>query len=72
MWLYSYSKLNIIVEKFEHKTMQQMSTKMQQHQVEWRRTKVMELLSKGESNQSEISRIRIQDRSDSISPLKRR
>jgi hypothetical protein len=49
-----------------------MSTKMQQHQVEWRRTKVMELLSKGESNQSEISRIRIQDRSDSISPLKRR
>ena len=47
------------VEKFEHKTMQQMSTKMQQHQVEWRRTKVMELLSKGESNQSEISRIRI-------------
>jgi DeoR/GlpR family transcriptional regulator of sugar metabolism len=32
-----------------------MSTKMQ-HQVEWRRAKVMELLSKGESNQSEIAR----------------
>jgi hypothetical protein len=36
--------------------MQQMSTKMQQ-QVEWRRAKVMELLGKGESNQSEIARI---------------
>ena len=33
-----------------------MSTKMQ-HQIEWRRAKVMELLSKGESNQSEIARI---------------
>ena len=33
-----------------------MSTKMQQ-QVEWRRAKVMELLSKGESNQSEIARV---------------
>ncbi len=32
-----------------------MSTKMQQ-QVEWRRAKVMELLSKGENNQSEIAR----------------
>jgi hypothetical protein len=28
---------------------------MQQQQIEWRRTKVMELLSKGESNQSEIA-----------------
>jgi hypothetical protein len=36
--------------------MQQMSTKMQQI-IEWRRAKVMELLSKGESNQSEIARI---------------
>jgi hypothetical protein len=36
--------------------LQQMSTKMQQI-VEWRRAKVMELLSKGESNQSEIARI---------------
>jgi hypothetical protein len=33
-----------------------MSTKMQ-HQIEWRRAKVMELLSKGESNQSEIARV---------------
>jgi hypothetical protein len=33
-----------------------MSTKMQ-HQIEWRRAKVMELLSKGETNQSEIARI---------------
>jgi hypothetical protein len=32
-----------------------MSTKMQQ-QIEWRRDKIMELLSKGESNQSEIAR----------------
>jgi DNA-binding MarR family transcriptional regulator len=44
--------------------MQQMSTKMQQNQiVEWRRAKVMELLSKGESNQSEIARILQVDKS---------
>src|ERR1041385_827603 len=42
--------------------MQQMNTKMQ-HQIEWRRTKVMELLSKGESNQSEIARILQVDKS---------
>src|ERR687884_2292249 len=36
--------------------MQQMSTKLQQ-QVEWHRAKVMELLSKGENNQSEIARV---------------
>jgi hypothetical protein len=30
---------------------------MQHQQIEWRRTKVMELLSKGETNQSEISRM---------------
>jgi hypothetical protein len=35
--------------------MQPMSTKMQQI-IEWRRAKVMELLSKGETNQSEIAR----------------
>jgi hypothetical protein len=28
-----------------------------QQQIEWRRAKVVELLSKGESNQSEISRV---------------
>jgi hypothetical protein len=39
-----------------------MSTKMQ-HQIEWRRQKVMELLSKGESNQSEIARMLQVDRS---------
>ncbi|MFL6315653.1 MAG: hypothetical protein ACJ73C_02795 [Nitrososphaeraceae archaeon] len=39
-----------------------MSTKMQQ-QIEWRRDKVMELLSKGESNQSEIASILQVDRS---------
>src|ERR671929_1022840 len=33
-----------------------MSTKMQQQIIEWRRAKVMELVSKGESNQSEIAR----------------
>jgi hypothetical protein len=42
--------------------MQQMSTKMQQI-IEWRRAKVMELLSKGESNQSEIARILQVDKS---------
>jgi DNA-binding MarR family transcriptional regulator len=30
---------------------------MQQQQIEWRRAKVMELLSKGECNQSEIARV---------------
>ena len=41
-----------------------MSTKMQQNQIiEWRRAKVMELLSKGESNQSEIARILQVDKS---------
>jgi hypothetical protein len=39
-----------------------MGTKMQQ-QIEWRRAKVMELLSKGESNQSEIARILQVDKS---------
>jgi hypothetical protein len=36
---------------------------MQQQQVEWRRAKVMELLSKGESNQPEIARVLQVDRS---------
>jgi hypothetical protein len=35
----------------------------QKQQIEWRRAKVMELLSKGESNQSEISRMLQVDRS---------
>jgi hypothetical protein len=39
-----------------------MSTNMQQ-QIEWRRAKVMELLSKGESNQSEMARILQVDKS---------
>jgi len=34
-----------------------MSTKMQHQIIDWRRAKVMELLSKGESNQSEIARV---------------
>jgi DNA-binding MarR family transcriptional regulator len=42
--------------------MQQMSTKMQQL-IEWRRAKVIELLSKGENNQSEIARILQVDKS---------
>jgi hypothetical protein len=49
-------------DKFERKRVQQMSTNMQ-HQIEWRRTIVMESLSKGESNQSEIARILQVDRS---------
>jgi hypothetical protein len=36
---------------------------MQQQQVEWRRVKVLELMSKGETNQSEIARILQVDRS---------
>src|ERR671931_684719 len=43
--------------------MQQMSRKMQQQIIEWRRAKVIELLSKGESNQSEIARILQVDKS---------
>src|ERR671933_1432266 len=39
-----------------------MSTKMQQ-QIEWRRSKVMELLSKDENNQSEIARMLQVDKS---------
>jgi hypothetical protein len=42
--------------------LQQMSSSMQR-QVEWRRAKVMELMSKGENNQSEIARILQVDRS---------
>jgi len=49
-------------KKIERGAMQQMSTKMQL-QIEWRRAKVMELLSKGESNQSEIARILQVDKS---------
>ena len=38
--------------------MQQLSSSMQQQQqVEWRRAKVLELMSKGETSQSEIARI---------------
>jgi predicted transcriptional regulator len=40
-----------------------MSTKMQHQQIEWRRTNVMKLLSKGESNQSEIARVLQVDKS---------
>jgi hypothetical protein len=40
-----------------------MSLSMQQQQVEWRRAKILELMSKGETNQSEISRILQVDRS---------
>jgi hypothetical protein len=47
-----------------HGGLQQMSSSMQQQQqVEWRRAKVLELMSKGESNQSEIARILQVDRS---------
>ena len=34
-----------------------MSSAMQQQQLEWRRAKVLELMIKGETNQSEIARI---------------
>jgi hypothetical protein len=39
------------------------SSVQQQPQIEWRRAKVLELMSKGESNQSEIARILQLDRS---------
>jgi hypothetical protein len=39
------------------------STMQQSQQVEWRRAKVLELMSKGETNQSEIARILQVDRS---------
>jgi hypothetical protein len=39
------------------------SSSMQQQQVEWRRAKILELMSKGETNQSEIARILQVDRS---------
>jgi DNA-binding MarR family transcriptional regulator len=50
------------LEKFERKRMQHMSTNTQQ-QIEWRRAKVIELLRKGENNQSEIARILQVDKS---------
>ena len=40
-----------------------MSSAMQQQQLEWRRAKVLELMIKGETNQSEIARILQVDRS---------
>jgi hypothetical protein len=43
--------------------MQQMSTKIQQQIIDWRRAKAMELLSKAKSNQSEIARILQVDKS---------
>jgi NADH/NAD ratio-sensing transcriptional regulator Rex len=43
--------------------LQQMSSPMQRQQLEWRRTKVLEQMSKGEINQSEIARILQVDRS---------
>lgn len=48
--------------KVERKRVQQISTKLQQ-QIEWRKVKVMELLSKGENYQSEITRILQVDKS---------
>jgi DNA-binding transcriptional regulator LsrR (DeoR family) len=39
------------------------SPSIQQQQVEWRRAKVLELMSKGKTNQSEIARILQVDRS---------
>jgi transcriptional regulator len=44
--------------------MQQMSSSAQQQsQIGWRRAKILELMSKGETNQSEIARILQVDRS---------
>jgi hypothetical protein len=48
--------------KTKREGMQQMST-MKQQIIEWCRAKVMELLSKGESNQSDIARILQVDKS---------
>jgi DNA-binding transcriptional regulator LsrR (DeoR family) len=48
-----------------HGGLRQVSSSMQQQQrqMEWRRAKVLELMSKGETNQSEIARILHVDRS---------
>jgi DNA-binding MarR family transcriptional regulator len=51
------------IGKLSVKGLQQMSAKMQQQIIEWRRAKVMEMLSKGESNQSEIARVLQVDKS---------
>jgi DNA-binding MarR family transcriptional regulator len=52
------------ISKYEHGGLQQVSSSMQQQpQIEWRRAKVLELMSKGETNQSEIARILQLDRS---------
>ena len=47
---------NGTTKNFEMKKMEQRSTKMKQLQIEWRRSKVLELSAKGNS-QAEISRI---------------
>jgi hypothetical protein len=47
---------NGTTKNFEMKKMEQTSTKMKQLQIEWRRSKVLELSAKG-NNQAEISRI---------------
>jgi DNA-binding transcriptional regulator LsrR (DeoR family) len=48
-----------------HGGLRQVSSSMQQQQrqMEWRRAKVLELMSNGETNQSEIARILLVDRS---------
>ena len=51
------------LKRIEHGELQHLSSKMQQQQIEWRRAKVMELLSKGECNQCEIARMLQVDRS---------
>lgn len=48
--------INIMQQSLNTSMEKRMSSPMQR-QVEWRRAKVMKLLSKGETNQSEIARI---------------
>jgi hypothetical protein len=42
---------------------QHLNSKKQQEQIDWRRTKVLEMMSKGETNQSEIARVLKVDKS---------
>jgi hypothetical protein len=42
---------------------QHLNSKKQQEQIDWRRAKVLEMMSKGETNQSEIAKILMVDKS---------
>jgi hypothetical protein len=51
------------LSKNKRGTWQHLNSKKQQEQIDWRRAKVLEMMSKGENNQSEIARILKVDKS---------